>query len=182
MSEENKQQSPQHWRIVFGAALIALGIFFLLGQRIDINIWEFSWPIFILLPGLILLALAVTTGGQMGESLAIGGSLLTVLGLLFFYQNTTNHWESWAYAWALVGPTSIGLGQILYGTVKDIDSLVASGRRLTIIGAAIFACGLIFFEFVIGISGFRFGGLGWGLVLIALGLILILLNVRKGRK
>ena len=182
MAEETKAKSPEQWRIVLGVVLIALGVFFLLGQMLDLDIWAFGWPIFVLLPGMILLAISITAGGKVGEPLAIGGSLLTVLGLLFFYQNTTNHWESWAYAWALVAPTSIGLGQMLYGTVKDQDALVKSGKQLVLIGGAIFLCGFVFFELIIGISGLGLSSFGWSLLLIGLGAILILHAVLRGRK
>ena len=34
--------------------------------------------------------------------------VVTTVGLVLLYQNTTGRWESWAYAWALVGPAASG--------------------------------------------------------------------------
>ena len=46
---------------------------------------------------------------------AIAGSIVTTVGSVLLYQQTTGHWESWAYAWALVGPGAAGLGMLVYG-------------------------------------------------------------------
>lgn len=180
MPEESKD-SWETRKVVVGIALIALGVVFLVGELLDINIWPFGWPIFILLPGLLLLAFSFVTKGETGEPLAIAGSMLTALGILFLYQNTTNHWQSWAYAWALIAPASVGFGQFLHGTIRDKENLVETGRRLILIGGIIFAVGFVFFELVIGISGLALGSFGWALLLIGLGALLIFHSLR-GRK
>ena len=47
--------------------------------------------------------------------MVVGGTVATTVGLVLLYQNNTGHWESWAYAWALVGPAASGLGLALWG-------------------------------------------------------------------
>ena len=42
--------------------------------------------------------------GAISEGLAIAGSIVTVSGLILLIQDATAHYESWAYAWALVFP------------------------------------------------------------------------------
>jgi hypothetical protein len=96
-------------------------------------------------------------------------------GVILLYQSTADHFESWAYAWALVFPTSIGLGQMIYGSLKERKDMVASGGRSALIGATLFVVGAFFFELVVGISGFGFGlgRLGWSLGLVILGIALL---------
>lgn len=79
----------------------------------------------------------------------------TVLILLF--QNIFDVYGTWAYAWALVAPTSIGLAKLVYGRLRQLDDQVKSGPNLTGIGLAMFLFGAFFFELGIGPSGFRFG-------------------------
>ena len=112
----------------------------------------------------------LVTGGA-GEGLVIVGSIVTMVGLLLFYQNTTGHWESWAYAWALVAPTSIGLGQILYGALKAEKGRIQSGIGLVTVGGTLFVVGAVFFELIIGISGFRLGPVWLPVILIGLGVL-----------
>ena len=106
-------------------------------------------------------------------ALAITGGIIITAGTILFYQNLTNHWTSWAYAWALVAPGSIGLAQFIYGSLRNQTKMVKEGRQLLLIGLAIFFGGFVFFELIIGISGFGLGRYGWPLLLIALGVLLL---------
>lgn len=163
-------------RYLLGGALIVLGILLLLGRTLGLN-WAGSvWPFFIIVPGVLLLMGARENKGPAGESLAIMGGMVTAVGLLLLYQDVTGHWASWAYAWALVVPTSVGLGQIYFGSHSDRPHTVAQGQRLATIGMIIFAVGVVFFELVIGISGFGLGRFGWPALLIGLGLFFLLRN------
>jgi drug/metabolite transporter superfamily protein YnfA len=181
MTQEVKVQ-PQGSSTAIGALLIVLGIFLLIAQQIDFDLGRYGWPFFIIVPGVVLFGLALAIGGGAGEGLTVFGSIVTMTGVLLFYQNSSNHFESWAYAWALVAPTSIGIGQIIYGTVKNQAHIVKTGRNLAAIGAGIFLVGAIFFELVIGISGHSLSGLGWAMLLIGLGVILLLSNFLPTRE
>lgn len=167
-----------------GILLILLGIMFFVGQFFDINLGRLGWPFFIIVPGVALFLLALVMGGEAGEGLVIAGSIVTTAGLLLFYQNITGHWESWAYAWALVAPTSVGVGRVIYGVVRGPRKLVTDGLQIAGVGLAIFLVAGTFFELVIGISGrrFPFGDLLWPLLLIGLGLLLLLRNVFTGAR
>ena len=99
-----------------------------------------------------------------------------MLGFVFLMQAITGLWASWAYIWALVAPTSIGLSQIAYGNLKDRDTIATSGWRLTKIGLSIFVAGFMFFELVLGISGFglaRFGLPVFPMILIFAGVFML---------
>jgi hypothetical protein len=152
----------------------------------DIAIGSTLWPFFIIVPGLFLFGIALANSGKEGERLAIAGSIVTMVGLLLLYQNITNHWENWAYAWALIMPTAVGVGQMTYGSLKHQPELVKTGARLTVIGSVMFLIGFFFFEVVIGIGGFglsRFGiaRFGWPVLLIGLGCLVILYNLLANR-
>lgn len=175
----SKNKSPLISRndLVAGAILILIGIFYLLGQMFNLNLAKFTWPFFIIVPGTLVFVLALTVETETGKGLAKIGSIITMIGLLLLYQNTFDHFSSWAYAWALVVPTSLGLGQIIYGSLKGLGDYVDTGKRSATRGIIIFVVGAVFFELIIGISGFglsRIGRYAWPVLLIGLGLFVLL--------
>lgn len=179
MVTNDKNQKPRNRNLSMGVVLLILGGLFLLGQLFDINIGHFVWPFFIIMPGLLLFIISLVIGGTVGEWMAAFGSMVSMTGALLLYQNTFNHFESWAYAWALVVPTSIGLGKVVFGTLNGHKPSVRAGKKLATIGGVIFLVGVIFFEFIIGLSGFGLGrlhlsGYTWTLLLIGLGIFFLL--------
>lgn len=161
--------------LLLGGVLILLGIIFLSGQLLGdlfrVDFAQILWPAFIIVPGVVLLGLALKTEASTGVGLAMAGGLLTMVGLLLFFQNVTRLWATWAYAWALVAPTGPGLGLMLYGLLRDDPERLHTGTRLALTGVTIFAAGAAFFELVIGLNGFGLGRFGWPVLLIALGVI-----------
>lgn len=155
--------------VVLGAALVLVGVAVLLGQALDVDVGEFAWPFFVIIPGAVLLAAGV---GSRRRSTMVAGSVVTTTGLLLLYQNSTGHFESWAYAWALVSMVAPGMGNALSGRLTARPDLVANGNRQAVIGLGFFAVGLVFFELVIGIRGDPgpLRDVGVPLLLIALGL------------
>jgi hypothetical protein len=136
-----------------GGILIVLGIIFFAGQQLNIDIGEATWPFYVIVPGLALVTLGLTQ--RRGSGLAIAGSVVTMVGLVLLYQNATDHWESWAYAWALVGPGGTGLGKLLYGTRSRDVKMSRDGFWTILTAVGLFAVGFVFFEGIIGISGER---------------------------
>jgi len=170
-----------HTPRVLGVALIFIGALALAGQIFDFDLGRFLWPFFIIVPGALVFISALTGSGD--EGLAITGSILTVLGTLFLYQSIFDHWESWAYAWALVGPTAVGLGQTVFGTVKGRPATVTAGWDVLKVGLIMFVIGFAFFELLINVSGFNLGLTGWAVLFIALGVFVLvraLLPEHKG--
>jgi hypothetical protein len=161
--------------ILVGVLLVALGVMFLLGQIFHVNLWSFLWPFFVILPGLMFFV-GMVLGGKAAGPLAIPGSIVTMTGLLLLYQSITGHWESWAYAWALIFPTSIGIGLVLNGAWSDVDKLVASGMKWITAGVIIFLAGGVFFELLIFRQGV--GRIVLPLLLIALGIYLVARRAR----
>src|SRR5438309_5326442 len=141
---------------VVGGLLVLIGAILLAGQLVRIDIGHYGWPFFVILPGVVILFVALTARGAISEGLAILGSIVTVTGLILLFQDATNHYESWAYAWALVFPGAIGLGMILYGLTARRPGNLRAGTRLVGIALVLFLVGAAFFEGVIGIGGYQF--------------------------
>jgi hypothetical protein len=158
---------------ILGVLLIVLGLVFLAGQYLDFDIGHFGWPFYVIGPGLALVLLGLTQ--RNGSGLAIGGSVITMVGLLLFYQNLTDYWESWAYAWPLVAPGGSGVGMVLYGTRARNASMARTGFWQIVTAGGLFAAGFVFFEGILGISGRNFPLPDWVLpaVVIVLGLLLL---------
>jgi hypothetical protein len=166
--------------MVMGGLLVVVGAILLLGQFVRIDIGHYGWPFFLIVPGVAILVVALMARGALGEGLAVLGSIITVTGLILLYQNATDHFESWAYAWTLIFPGSVGVGMILYGLVAGRPGNVRAGTRLVGISLVLFLLGVAFFEGVIGIGGYQFGrsaGVAVGALIIATGALLLILNL-----
>lgn len=177
---ERKSGSPgTAW---LGGILIALGLIFFLSQQLNIDLTEATWPFYVIAPGVAALAFGLTQAR--GSGLAIFGSVVTLVGLVLLYQNATNHWESWAYAWALVGPGGSGVGMLLYGTRSRDTKMARDGFWQILSALGIFAVGLVFFEGVIGISGRRLPLPEWSLpvAIIVIGILVLLRGLTTRRQ
>ncbi len=163
--------------LVFGAGFILFGLLMLAGQLLHINFLDLLWPFFIIVPGVALFLAALLASGKSGEPLAVVGSIITMIGSILLFQNVTGLWATWAYAWALIAPTSIGLGLLLWGAIKGHPDKVKEGLNLAGIGLVIFLVAGAFFELVLGVSGFGLGPLALPFLLIGLGVLLIGVNL-----
>jgi hypothetical protein len=148
--------------IFAGLILILVGLFFLLlplfpNLSANFNIEE-QWPLIIVaIGGLFLLGALIGAPG-----LAIPGSIISGLGLMMYYQNANDAWETWAYSWTLItGFVGVGLiiSQALEGNWRNG---LKDGGRLIIISLAMF---FIFGSFV--------GGFGSINIILAIGLIAV---------
>jgi len=171
--------------MVLGGLLVLVGAVLLVGQLVRIDIGHYGWPFFVIAPGLAILFLALMARGALGEGLAILGSIITIAGLVLLYQNATDHFESWAYAWTLIFPGAVGVGMILYGLTAGRPGNVRTGTRLVGVGVVLFLLGVAFFEGIIGIGGYQFGrsaGVAVGALIILMGAFLLILNLTSSRR
>lgn len=172
---------------LLGAILILLGILFLVGRFVsalfDFDIGHYAWPSFIIIPGLLMFLASLILERRAGIPLAIFGGMVTTAGGILLFQNIFDLYASWAYAWALIVPTSVGLTKLVYGALRGLGDEVRSGLTLSGIGLAIFIISGFFFEVVIGINGFGLGAAWqcWPALLIGLGVILLLSNLLPRR-
>ena len=109
----------------FGIGLVVLGLIFLIAPAL--NLQAFGWPFFVIIPGVILLFLAITRSVGNG-SLAVPGSIVTVTGLILLVLNVTGRMDAWAYCWALV-MAGAGVGTYIYGSIAGSDTLKRNGTR-----------------------------------------------------
>lgn len=182
---EAKPFPPRRRRVgssaALGMVLIVVGAFALVIVLAGIDLTQYGWPLFVIIPGLTLL---VAGFASFGSAATIPGGVVTVLGLLLAYQNSTGDWPSWAYAWALVVPGGVGLGMYLQALRDRDQHALKTGRTLIFIGVMIFAIGFVLFESILGISGRDYGIVGKAALpalLIVIGLILLYRAVQRSR-
>lgn len=166
-----------------GVGLILLGLLILLGTVFQINIWGALWPFFIIVPGLLFFV-AMVSIGKPGAPLAVPGSIVTTVGLLLFVQNLTGLWSTWAYAWALIFPTAVGVGVALAGLWSDDARAVRVGINMAGVGLTILVFFVFFFEVILDLNGLRSGPVGRiaiPVLIIAAGVALLALALRPKR-
>jgi hypothetical protein len=167
---------------VLGALLVVGGLGWLVVRELRLDpfapIADAGWPFFVIIPGMILMLSSLIPKPPSGVGFAIAGSIVTTVGLVLLYQDKTADWESWAYAWALVGPGAAGLGMLLYGLIFDQRDLVSTGLRLAAIAAVIFVVGYWFFEtiFATGRAPIDLGA-WWPMAIIVAGLSVLTIGL-----
>ena len=173
--------SPATPAIGLGVALLLIGVLLFVGQLFDIGIDDVGWPAIVIGVGVVILVLGLFVNREQG--MVIGGTVVTTVGLVLLYQNTTGRWESWAYAWALVGPAASGLGMVLWGIRSADPDEIRNGTWALLGGLGIFLVGFLFFEGVIGISGEPLPLPEWVLpaVVIAIGVVVLARGIFQRR-
>jgi len=173
----------QRGMLVLGGLLLVVGVLALAGRGLGIDAFELGWPLFVIVPGILLLALAVGVRGPGGAALAVPGGIVTMVGIVLAIQNATGLWATWAYAWALVAPGGVGVGLLAYGFLTGQREFIRAGLPVLGVGLGLFLGFGLFFEGVLGLNGPSIVGaeslLAGGLVV--LGLVLLaggLLNRR----
>ena len=169
--------------VTLGIVLIVVGALLLVDRVVGIDLASAGWPLFVIVPGVLLLAWGVSMTGREGVGLAVGGGITTVVGLILAVQNATGLWATWAYAWALVGPGGTGVGLIAFGLTHRDEGLVSNGLRSLGSGLALFVAFGVFFEGVVGLSGTPFLSTDIGpVVLIGAGVVVLLVGLFRGRR
>jgi hypothetical protein len=159
---------------VAGAIMIALGLLALLGQLFrGFSFWSYLWPFIIIAFG-ALFFIGMFAGGKSMAGLAIPGSIIGGIGLMMFFQNLFNHWESWAYGWTVI-LISVGLGIFIMGLYSEDAQRRQAGMRVMKIGVILFIIFGGFFELII----FGFGHNGaqqyvFPVLLVLLGVYLVI--------
>jgi hypothetical protein len=161
-----------------GVVLLVVGGLLLAGQLWGFALmdWGRDWPLIVVGTGL-LFGVGVLQGGRAAAGLAYPASIVTTVGLILLFQSYTGAWQTWAYAWALAGPTAAGVAQWLDGRLHGDPAMRARGRRAAEGGLVLFAGLAAFFELVLNLSGV-FAGTAAGsvlaLVLVGAGAYLLL--------
>ena len=175
--------------LILGVVIIAVGLASLVLERTDVDASHWlggsGWTLYVIVPGLGLLLASVLATGASALGLTVVGAIITTVGLTLLYQDQTDHYASWAYAWTLI-PISVGAAFVAHGWRVGRPDFVAIGTRVTAIFGAIFAVSWLYFEatFRDGRAPFEMGE-NWPLVIIGVGVIVVLLTLfrpdrRKG--
>jgi hypothetical protein len=169
--------------VLAGAAFIFLGILSLLARfmtsLLDFDLGHYTWPLFIIVPGVLMFLSAFLFERRTGAVPAVFGGMVTMTGLILMLQNLFDLYASWAYAWALVAPTSIGLAKLLYGALRGIGEDVKTGFAMTAVGGVIFTIFGAFFELILNINGLGLN-VSWlclPTLLIGAGIITLIVNL-----
>lgn len=135
--------------LALGVILILVGAVAVVVQALDLDleavIGEQTWPVLVIVPGLVLLGLAAVPAPPDGKGFAIAGSIVTTVGLILLTMANTGAWEAWAYAWTLL-PGAAGLGLAGYGLVTRSSEQVGEAVRLIVISGLMFLVGRWYFE------------------------------------
>ncbi len=180
-SEHASGETRNLMTLGLGIGLVAIGALLLAQELTGVEVWQLTWPFFVIVPGLLLFV-AMALKGKRAGPLAIPASIVTTTGLILLVQSTFGVWQTWAYVWTLIAPTSVGLGQWIYGAWSDRPDLRETGLRLTEIGLILFLGLAAFFELLINLSGWMRGTAGstaLAVVLVVLGSYLL---VRAGHR
>jgi hypothetical protein len=165
-------QRKNVWGLWGGAALIGLGIIFMLGQLFHVDVMNYLWPFFILGVGAAFF-IGMIAGGRAMGALAVPGSVITTLGLILFFQNLFGLWATWAYAWALI-ISGAGVGLVIFGSWSAQPDLRRAGRVVIGVGLGLFFIFGLFFELGASLLGQRsLGGIFWPVALILFGLYVL---------
>lgn len=169
---DNRQGSGKG-TLIIGVLLVALGIVFLLASLLGNNVVGTWWPLFIIVVGLLFFVPLFLREASWG-AFAIPGSVLTMTGLVLLFQNFFDAWQTWAYAWALIAPFSVGVGLYIFGTHATQPGLKDAGGVVMKVGLVLFLLFGFFFEGLVGVSGSLSLRIVWPILLILLGVWIML--------
>jgi hypothetical protein len=166
---EGTMNTSSRGRLVMGVLLVLIGLVFLalqfspeLAQWFQLNL---SWPLIVVGVGGLLLIIGLLTGEP---GMAIPACIVAGIGGILYYQNSTEDWTSWAYAWALI-PGFVGVGMVLAGILGSKEyHIFRRGFSLMLISLVLFILLGSFF------GAFNFLGVYWPLLVVAAGILIII--------
>lgn len=170
--------------LTVGLLLVLLGIFFLVEQETNFDLGRYGWPLFVIIPGLFLLVVGLAIRNEGGLGAAIPGGMILSVGLLLAFQDATDTYASWAYAWALVAPGSVGAAMALWGLLHRRWDLLDAGLRSLAVGLGLFVMFGLFFENIVGIDNVHPNTVlrnGLPVMAVVLGVLIVVWNLIPGR-
>jgi hypothetical protein len=123
--------------ITMGLVLVAVGVFLIVQKTIglDIEVWSFVWPLFLLIPG-ISMHVNYFSNGRGSNNLVVAG-ILTIYGALFLF-NTLTH-SLYAEGLTFIYPLGIAIGffeNYAFGNKRSGD--LSAGLIFLIISVIVF--------------------------------------------
>jgi hypothetical protein len=183
--EDRDRDRDARWGMAaLGIVLIVLGGLFLVSEQLNVDWHAQGWPMYVIVPGVVLLVAGLAIPHEAGLGMAIPGGMITTVGLLLAYQYYNDQWASWAYVWALVVPGSVGVTLSLYGILHRRIDLLDAGLRAAAVGLGLFVAFGLFFVNVVGIGHGRQPEIlqrGLPILAIALGVLIVVVNLLPRR-
>ena len=149
---EHRDRGRGDGALALGVLLVVLGLSFLALEQFKFDLGRYGWPVYVIAPGVVLLFIGLAIPHEGGLGAAIPGGIITTVGLVLAYQDSSGAYASWAYAWALVAPSSVGLTLTLYGLLHRRMDLLDAGLRTAAVGLGLFVGFGLFFENLIGLD------------------------------
>lgn len=162
--------------LALGILLILIGAWLVISRQVPaLQDWmdNFSWPMWVIGAGLMLLVIGLLTGAP---GMAVPAAVFAGIGGTLLYQDRTGDFASWSYLWTLI-PGFVGVGTILAGLLgENTRRNFTHGLNLIVISAVLF---LVFATFFGGLS--VLGDYGVAIILILLGVYILIRGfVRSG--
>lgn len=161
-------EQARRTNIAFGVILLLLGVWFLVVQLVPgiqaaLGL-QFSWPLIVVGVGVAFLLFGILAGVP---GFAIPACIIAGIGGILYWQNATENYASWAYAWTLI-PGFVGIGIILMGLLGQATRRsIADGAWLVVISL------VLFFVFGSFWGGLNILGPYWPVLLIVFGVWLL---------
>ncbi len=140
-------ESNQRSGLTVAIILILAGVFFLLLNVVPQLQVLISWPIlFLVMAASFYVWPFLFPSARRGlAGSIIPGTILLVLGLIFWYCDITGRWGDWSFLWTLI-PGSVGLGMALADWVGRWSGETATvGMWMLMISLLVFAVFATFF-------------------------------------
>ena len=154
-----------NWQVYVGVVLVLSGALLLADLISPVDLMRNFWPLLVILFG-VSFFVGMVVSGKRGAGLAIPGSIITTVGVLFLVQNTFHLWVTWAYAW--------GLGLLIMNIYLKQERLRRAGGLVIGIGLTLFVIFGVLFEIILNIAGTDLhSGVFLGVGLILLGLFVV---------
>lgn len=165
--------------IIIGVILIAIGVLSLFGDFFNFINWDNLWPFAVIGVGAAFF-IAMFLGGKTRGGLAVPGSILVTVGLILLVINSTERWEAWAYAWALI-ICGVGFGVLINGIWSDRPELRKQGWDTIRSGFVLFLIFGVIMQFVFSVTGVaQWGSITfWAALLVLMGLYLLITRLLR---
>lgn len=170
--------------ITIGVLLVLIGGWFLAVEFYEpLKDWANAfaeWPMWIVAIGALVLVAGVVGGLP---SLAVPAAIISGIGGILYYQNSTGEWETWAYAWALI-PGFVGVGVLVSNMLQgQVKRALREGGRSILFSLFLFGIFGGFFHQYVGGPEFL-GQLGdyWPALLILAGLWILVRPMFKRKR
>lgn len=170
---------------------ITVGVLFILigGWLLSVQFYEplkdwanafAEWPMWVVAIGILIFVAGLVSGSP---SLTVPAAVISGLGGIFYYQNLTDQWDTWAYAWTLI-PGFIGVGTLIqYLLQGKIRLALRQGGGAIVFSLFLFGVfGGLFYDSVGGPAFLDDLSDYWPVLLIIIGLSILLRPMFKRKR